>query len=46
MKIQNFKTAVNPFSGNSLVNHYFNKSDMSQLIDNELGVRVKYVGYQ
>ena len=46
MKIQNFKTTVNPFSGNSLVNHYFNKSGMSQLIDNELGVRVKYVGYQ
>ncbi len=46
MKIQNFKTAVNPFSGNSLVNHYFNKSGMSQLIDNELGIRVKYVGYQ
>jgi hypothetical protein len=46
MKIQNFKTTVNPFSGNSLVNHYFNKSGMSQLIDNELGDRVKYVGYQ
>jgi hypothetical protein len=46
MKIQNFKTIVNPFSGNSLVNHHFNKSGMSQLIDNELGVRVKYVGYQ
>lgn len=46
MKIQNFKTSVNPFSGNSLVNHHFNKSGMSQLIDNELGLRVKYVGYQ
>jgi len=46
MKIQNYKTTVNPFSGNSLVNHYFNKSGMSQLIDNELGVRVKYAGYQ
>jgi len=46
MKIQNFKTAVNPFSGNSLVNYHFNKSGMSQLIDNELGIRVKYVGYQ
>ncbi len=46
MKIQNFKTTVNPFSGNSLVNHHFNKSGMSQLIDNELGVRVKYIGYQ
>lgn len=46
MKIQNFKTTVNPFSGNSLVNHHFNKSGMSQLIDNELGIRVKCVGFQ
>lgn len=46
MKIQNFKTSVNPFSGNSLVNYHFNKSGMSNLIDNELGMRVKYVGYQ
>ena len=45
MKIQNFKTDVNPFSGNSIVNHYFNKSGMSELIDNELGMRVKYIGY-
>ena len=46
MKIQNFKTTVNPFSGNSLVNHHFNTCGMSQLIDRELGLRVKYVGYQ
>ncbi len=46
MKIQNFKTPVNPFSGTSLVNHYFNKAGMSRLIDNELGVMVKYIGYQ
>lgn len=46
MKIQNYKTTVNPFSGNSLVNHHFNKSGMSQLIDTELGNRVKYAGYQ
>jgi hypothetical protein len=46
MKIQNFKTTVNPFSGNSLVNHHFNKSGMSQLIDDELGLRVKYAGFQ
>jgi hypothetical protein len=46
MKIQNFKTSINPFSGNSLVNHHFNKSGMSQLIDNELGIRVEYMGYQ
>jgi hypothetical protein len=46
MKIQNLKTQVNPFSGNSLVNYHFNKSGLSQLIDDELGMRVKYVGYQ
>ena len=46
MKIRNYKTSVNPFSGNSLVNHHFNKSGMSQLINNELGMRVKYTGYQ
>ena len=46
MIIQNFETTVNPFSGNSLVNHHFNKSGMSKLIDSELGMRVKYVGYQ
>ncbi|MCK5731079.1 MAG: IS1380 family transposase [Draconibacterium sp.] len=46
MKIQNLKTSVNPFSGNSLVNYYFNKSGLSQLIDHELGMRVRYAGYQ
>ena len=46
MKIQNFKTSVNPFSGNSLVNYYFNKSGLSQLVDCELGMRVKHAGYQ
>lgn len=46
MKIQNFKTSVNPFSGNSLVNYHFNKVGLSELIDKELGLRVKYVGYQ
>ena len=46
MKIQNLKTAVNPFSGISLVNYYFNKSGMSQLIDKELGIRVMRTGYQ
>jgi len=46
MKVQNFKTSVNPFSGNSIVNYQFNKSGLTQLIDNELGQRVEYVGYQ
>ena len=46
MKIQYLKTTVNPFSGISLVNHHFNKSGLSQLIDNELGARVEYFGFQ
>jgi len=46
MKVQNFKITVNHFSGNSLVNHHFNKSELAQLIDSELGIRIKYVGYQ
>ena len=46
MKVQNLKTRINPFAGISLVNYHFNKSGLSQLIDNELRVRVKTVGYQ
>lgn len=46
MKIRNFKTTVSPFAGISLVNYHFNKSGLSQLIDNELGQRTKYVGFQ
>ncbi len=39
MKVQNFKTSVKPFSGNSIVNYHSNKSNTSQLTDNELGVK-------
>jgi len=46
MKIQNLKTKVSPFSGISLVNHHFNKIGLTQLIDKELGRRVKFAGYQ
>ncbi len=46
MKVQNLKTKINPFAGISLVNHHFNKSGLSQLIDNEPEVRVKTIGYQ
>ena len=46
MKVQNLKTKINPFAGISLVNHHFNKSGLSQLIDNELGIRAKTIGYQ
>ncbi|MCD6113059.1 MAG: hypothetical protein J7J86_07305 [Bacteroidales bacterium] len=46
MKIQNYKTSVNPFSGIFLANYHFNRSGLSELIDKELGIRTKYVGYQ
>ncbi len=46
MKIQNFKTTVSPFAGISLVNFHFNKSGLSQLIDNELGKRGRNGSYQ
>ena len=46
MKIQNYKTSVNPFSGISLANYHFNRSGLSELIDKELGMRAKYFGYQ
>lgn len=45
MKIQKYTTTVSPFSGISFVNHAFNKVGLSQLIDTELGNRVKLVGY-
>ena len=45
MKIQKYTNTVNPFAGISFVNHSFNKVGLNQLIDNELGSRVKYVGF-
>ena len=45
MKVQQYSTTVNPFSGISFVNHIFNRVGLSELIDEELGTRVKYVGY-
>lgn len=46
MKVQKFNKSVSPFSGISFVNHSFNKSGISQLIDSELGNRVELFGYQ
>ena len=46
MNIQNFKTTVSPFAGISLINFHFNKSGLSQLIDNELGTRGNKASYQ
>lgn len=46
MKIQKLNNKVSPFSGISFVNHTFEKISISQLIDSELGERVKLFGYQ
>jgi len=45
MKVQKISNNVSPFSGISFVNNCFDKIGMSQLIDNELGSRVKEGGY-
>ena len=45
MKVQKISKSISPFAGVSLVNNEFEKTGMSQLIDNELGLRVKTVGY-
>lgn len=45
MKLQKISTQVSPFAGNFFVHKAFVKAGMSQLIDNELGSRVKTVGY-
>jgi hypothetical protein len=45
VKIQKYSNTVSPFSGISFVNHAFNKVGLSQLIDTEIGSRVKLVGY-
>ena len=45
MKVQKISSNVSPFAGISFVNQSFNKSGLSQLIDNELGQRVKSFGF-
>lgn len=45
MKIQKTLSNVSPFAGISFVDQSFNKCGLSQLIDNELGQRVKTFGY-
>lgn len=45
MKIQQTSSTISPLAGISFVNQSFNSSGLSQLIDNELGRRVKTVGY-
>ena len=45
VKIQKYSNTVSPLAGISFVNYYFNKVGFSQLIDNELGNRVKRAGF-
>lgn len=45
MKLHKIPTHVSPFAGISFVNDEFNNIGLAQLIDNELGTRVKTVGY-
>ena len=45
MKLQKISTHVSPYAGISFVQNEFVKAGMSQLIDNELGSRVKTVGF-
>lgn len=46
IKVQKLNGTVSPFAGISFVNALFNQSGLSKLIDAELGMRVKYSGYQ
>jgi hypothetical protein len=45
MKLQKISTNVSPFAGISFVNNEFNNVGLAQLIDNELGARVKTIGF-
>jgi len=45
MKVQKISSNVSPFAGISFVNNEFDKVGMCQLIDSELGARVKTVGF-
>ena len=45
-KVQKLNAVVSPFAGVSFVNNLFKKSGLDELIDNELGVRGEFVGYQ
>ena len=45
IKLQKTSTQVSPFAANYFIHNAFIKAGISQLIDNELGSRVKTVGY-
>lgn len=46
IKVQKLTDSVSPFAGISFVDSYFNQSGLSDLIDKELGMRVKLTGFQ
>jgi len=45
VKVQKKSNTVSPFAGISFINTEFEKSGITQLIDSELGSRVKNVGF-
>lgn len=45
MKVQKISSNVSPLAGISFVNNSFNETVICQLINNELGTRVKTVGF-
>ena len=45
VKVQKIASNVSPYSGISFFNHEFNAVGLSELIDKELGTRVKTVGF-
>jgi hypothetical protein len=45
MKVQKIASIVSPFAGISFVNNSLNATGISQLIDSELGARVKTIGF-
>ncbi len=45
MKLQKISTQVSPFSGICFINEEYNKSGFTQLLDNQLGIRCKPVGF-
>lgn len=45
MKLQKISTQVSPFSGINFINEEYSKSGFTQLIDKQLGIRCKPVGF-
>ena len=45
MKLQKILTQVSPFAGINFINEDYDKSGFTQLIDNQLGIRCRPVGF-